>query len=345
MWNKSFKKSSLVIVSILMLLLTACGTNKSANTSATGAAAGNSPKEEPVNLKKVVLRLKWVHQAQFAGFYTAVEKGFYEEAGLDVEIRPGGSDFPAVQMVASGSEHFGVTGADQIIMGREKGVPVTAISTLYRETPFVLFSLKSSGITTMQDLEGQEVGVKLGGNEELTYRAMIESSGIDASRIKEMPVKFDLSPLLSGQVKVWPGYVINEVLAVEESGEEVNIIKPKDSGINFYADTLFTTQELIDKDPALVKSFVQASMKGWDYAIENPEEAAGFGLNYGKSLKLEHEVNMMNASIPMLLPDSPPLGKMDLKAWETLQQSLLNLDFLKKEQDLNQLFTNEFIEE
>ncbi|ASA24811.1 ABC transporter substrate-binding protein [Paenibacillus donghaensis] len=344
MWHKSTKKSSFLIVTMLMLLLTACGADNSKNSTATGSAAGNSAGTEPEALKKVVLRLKWVHQAQFAGFYSAVEQGFYKEAGLDVEIRPGGSDFPAVQMVASGSEEFGVTGADQIISGREKGVPVTAVATLYRQTPFVLFSLKSSGITTMKDLEGQQVGVKLGGNEELTYRAMVESAGIDASTIKEMPVKFDLSPLLSGQVKVWPGYVINEVLAVEETGEEVNIIKPADSGINFYADTLFTTQELIDKDPELVRSFVQASMKGWAYAVENPEEAAEFGLKYGDSLKLEHEVNMMKASIPMLQPESPPLGKMDLEAWSTLQQSLLDLDFLKKEQDLSTLFTNEFLE-
>ncbi|ULO08175.1 ABC transporter substrate-binding protein [Paenibacillus sp. 19GGS1-52] len=344
MWIKSSKKSSLVLATVLMFLLTACGANNNINSASTDSATANSTTTEPESLKKVVLRLKWVHQAQFAGFYTAVEKGFYKEAGLDVEIRPGGSDFPAVQMVASGSEEFGVTGADQIISGREKGVPVTAIATLYRQTPFVLFSLKSSNITTMKDLEGQEVGVKLGGNEELTYRAMVQSSGIDASTIKEIPVKFDLSPLLSGQVKVWPGYLINEVLAVEEAGEEVNIIKPIDSGINFYADTLFTTQGLIDKDPALVKSFVQASMKGWEYAIKNPEEAAGFGLKYGDSLNLEHEVNMMKASIPMLQPDSPPLGKMELEAWSTLQQSLLDLDFLKKEQDLSKVFTNEFVE-
>jgi NitT/TauT family transport system substrate-binding protein len=344
MWKISTKKSSVILMTVLTLLLTACGAKESTVTPATDSAATNAATAAPVTLKKVVLRLKWVHQAQFAGFYTAVEKGFYKEAGLDVEIRPGGSDFPAVQMVASGSEDFGVTGADQILLGREKGVPVTAISTIYRETPFVLFSLKSSGITTMKDLEGKEVGVKLGGNEELTYRAMVKSAGIDASKIKEMPVKFDLSPLLSGQVKVWPGYVINEVLAVQEAGQEVNIIKPQDNGINFYADTLFTKQSLIDKDPELVKSFVQASMKGWEYAMKNPEEAAGFGLKYGDKLDLKHEVSMMKASIPMLQPENLPLGKMDLAAWDTLQKSLMELKFLKKEQDLKQVFTNQFIE-
>jgi NitT/TauT family transport system substrate-binding protein len=340
MRNKS-KKAMFIVMGVLMLLVSACGSNANTAGESTSAAGGNAETKE---LKKVVLRLKWVHQAQFAGFYAAVQKGFYKDAGLDVEIRPGGSDFPSVQMVASGSEEFGVTGADQILLAREKGVPVTALSTIYRETPFVLFSLKESGIDSMDDLAGQPVGVKLGGNEELTYRAMAKNAGIDGSKVKEMPIKFDLSPLLSGRVKVWPGYVINEVLAVQEQGHEVNIIKPGDYDINFYADTLFTKQDLIDKDPEMVKNFVQASMKGWTYAIENPDEAAGFGLNYADNLKLEHEKSMMKASVPLLQPDNLPLGKMDTEAWEALQKSLIDLKFLKKEQDLEQVFSNQFIE-
>ncbi|WP_139996484.1 ABC transporter substrate-binding protein [Paenibacillus paridis] len=335
MWKLS-RKSMIIVMSALLLVLSACGSNSKSNSETAGGETGE--------LKKVVLRLKWVHQAQFAGFYTAVEKGFYKEAGLDVEIRPGGADFPSVQMIASGTEHFGVTGADQILMAREKGVPVTALSAIYRKTPFVLFSLKDSGITKMEDLVGEKIGVKLGGNEELTYRAMVKNAGIDGSKVEEMPAKYDLSPLLSGQVKAWPGYVINEVLAVQELGNEVNIIQPSDYDINFYADTLFTTEDIIKRDPEMVKSFVQASMKGWSYAIENPEEAAEFGLKYGDKLALDHEVSMMKASIPLLEPENLPLGKMDTEAWDVLQKNLIELDFLKKEQNLDDVFSNEFIE-
>jgi len=345
-------KSISIVMALMLLILSACGANGSGEsnaapetaTSGTTAEAPAASEEAPKELKKVVLRLKWVHQAQFAGFYAAVKKGFYEEAGLDVEIRPGGSDFPSVQMVASGSEQFGVTGADQILLAREKGVPVTAISTIYRETPFVLFSLKESGIAKVEDLIGQTAGVKLGGNEELTFRAMVSSAGVEPKSIEEMPIKFDLSPLLSGQVKVWPGYVINEVLAVQELGHEVNVIKPSDYGINFYADTLFTTQELIEKDPEMVKGFTQASMKGWAYALENPEEVAAFGLDYADNLKLDHEANMMKASVPLLQPQNLPLGKMDAEAWSTLQDSLMGLGFLKNAQTMEDIFTNEFIE-
>jgi ABC-type nitrate/sulfonate/bicarbonate transport system substrate-binding protein len=338
-------KSMPALLVVLIVLLTACGSgHANQNEGSPSSVSGNSSGDEAKDLKKVVLRLKWVHQAQFAGFYAAVEQGYYKEAGLDVEIYPGGPDFPSVQMVASGSEHFGVTGADQILLAREKGVPVKAVSAIYRETPFVLFTLKESGLTKVEDLVGHKVGVKLGGNEELTYRAMVKSAGVDAKAIEEMPVKYDLSPLLSGQVKAWPGYVINEVLAAQEQGREVNIIKPGDYGINFYADTLFTTEELMEKDPELVKHFVQASMKGWAYALEHPEEAAAYGLKYADNLNLEHEVNMMKASIPLLQPDNLPLGKMDAKEWETLQNSLMELGFLKSEQPLGEVFTNEFLQ-
>jgi len=337
-----------VVLALAAVLLGACGRSPgpaAAGPASPGAAQESSKPaatgEEP---KKVIVRLKWVHQAQFAGFYAAAEMGYYRDAGLDVEIRPGGSDFPAVQIVASGTEHFGVTGADQILLAREKGVPLKAIAVIYRETPFVLFSLKDSGIAKVEDFIGRKVGVKLGGNEELTYRAMVKNAGVDAGKIEEIPVKFDLSPLLSGEIHVWPGYVINEVLAAQEQGHEVNIIRPADYGINFYADTLFATESLIEKDPELVRSFVQATMKGWRYAVEHPEEAASFGLKYADNLNLEHEVNMMLSSVPLLKPENLPLGKMDGSAWESLQESLLELEFLKSPQNVEDAYTNEFLE-
>src|ERR1700744_5405851 len=96
-------------------------------------------------------RLKWFNQAQFAGFYVAKDKGLYKSAGLDVNVQPGGPDFPAIQMVAGGNEQFGVTGADQILIARSKGVPIVALAVIYRRNPFVLFSLAKSSIKTPAD--------------------------------------------------------------------------------------------------------------------------------------------------------------------------------------------------
>ena len=291
----------------------------------------------------VTVRLKWLNQAQFAGYYVAKEKGYYDAAGLNVSIQPGGPDFPAIQMVAGGSEQFGVTGADQILMARGKGAPVVAVAVLYRKDPFVLFSLKKSGINSPADFRGKTIGVKIGGNEELIYRAVLKKAGVAASSLTEIPVKFDLTPLLTGQVDVWPGYVINEVLAAQEKGFATTVISPADYGVSLYADTLFTTETMLKQHPDTVRAFVAATLKGWNEAVANPEEAARITVKYGSKLTYAHELAMMKASIPLLKPDEAAVGTMDPEGWSAVQKLLLDGGFLKAPVALGDAYTTRFI--
>jgi ABC-type nitrate/sulfonate/bicarbonate transport system substrate-binding protein len=286
----------------------------------------------------VTMRLKWFNQAQFAGFYVAEEKGFYKSAGLDVNIQPGGPDFPAVQMVTGGNEQFGVTGADQILIARSKGVPIVALAVIYRRNPFVMFSLQKSGIKTPADWIGKKVGVKIGGNEELIYRAVLAKGKIDKSQLTEIPVKFDIAPLLTGAIDVWPGYLINEVLTAEEKGFPVNIVYPSDYGIDLYADTLFTTEAVLKSKPDMVRNFVDATLKGWNSAIAAPEEAAKITVKYGDKLTYDHELAMMKASVPLLKPDTKPVGFMDAAGWTSAQKLLLDAGFQKEPIDVAKAF-------
>ena len=288
----------------------------------------------------VTVRLKWFNQAQFAGFYVAQQNGYYKAAGLDVNIQPGGPDFPAVQVVTGGSEQFGVTGADQILIARSKGVPVVALAVIYRRNPFVLFSLTKSGIKTPADFAGKTVGVKIGGNEELIYRAVLAKAGIDKAKLTEMPVKFDITPLLTGTVDVWPGYLINEVLAAKEKGFDVNVIYPADFGIDLYADTLFTTEKMLKEKPEVVRNFVAATLKGWDTAIAAPEDAAKITVKFGgDKLTYDHELAMMKASLPLLKPDGKPVGFMDEAGWDAAQKLLLGAGFQKQPVNVAEAFT------
>jgi NitT/TauT family transport system substrate-binding protein len=287
----------------------------------------------------VTVRLKWFNQAQFAGFYVAQQNGYYKAAGLNVNIQPGGPDFPAVQMVTGGSEQFGVTGADQILIARSKGVPVVALAVIYRRNPFVLFSLAKSGIKTPADFAGKTVGVKIGGNEELIYRAVLAKAGVDKSKLTEMPVKFDITPLLTGTVDVWPGYLINEVLAAKEKGFDVNVIYPADFGIDLYADTLFTTEKMLREKPDVVRNFVAATLKGWDTAIAAPEDAAKTTVKFGgDKLTYDHELAMMKASLPLLKPDGKPVGYMDEAGWDAAQKLLLGAGFQKQPVNIAEAF-------
>jgi NitT/TauT family transport system substrate-binding protein len=291
----------------------------------------------------VTLRLKWFHQAQFAGFYVAKEKEFYKSAGLNVDIQPGGLDFPAIQMVTGGNEQFGVTGADQILIARSKGVPVVALAVIFRRNPFVLFSLAKSGIKAPADYVGKNIGVKIGGNEELIYRAVLSKAGVDKANLNEIPVKFDISPLLAGTVDVWPGYLINEVLAAKEKGFDVNVVSPPDYGIDLYADTLFTTEKMLQEKPDVVRKFVTATLKGWSAAIAAPEEAAQITVKYGTKLTYDHELAMMKASLPLLQPDAQPVGWMDAANWTATQKLLVDGGFQKKPMDIGKAYTIEFL--
>ena len=303
-----------------------------------GMVAASAHADDPVTV-----RLKWFNQAQFAGFYVAQDKGYYKAAGLDVNIQPGGPDFPAVQMVAGGNEQFGVTAAEDILIARSKGVPVVALGVTYRRDPFVLFSLAKSGIKTPADFAGKKIGFKIGGNEELIYRAVMAKAGVDTSKFEEVPVKFDIAPLLTGAVDVWPGYTINEVLTASEQGFPVSIIYPADYGIDLYADTLFTTETMVKDHPDTVKKFVEATMHGWSDAIADPEAAAKTTLNYGDGLKYDHELAMMKASIPFLQPDPSPVGYMDAAKWSDMQKLLLDSGFQKMPVDVSQAFTTQFL--
>jgi len=288
----------------------------------------------------VTVRLKWLNQAQFAGFYVAKENGYYDQAGLNVSIQPGGSDFPAIQIVAGGSEQFGVTGADQILIARSKKVPVVAVAVIYRENPFVLFALKKSGITKASQFAGKNIGLKIGGSEELIYRAVLKSAGVDKGSLHEIPVRFDLSPLLTGQVDVWPGYLINEVLEAEEKGFEVSVIKPIDYGVAMYADTLFTTERVLKEKPDMVRRFVAATVHGWADAVADPEAAARITVKFGNKLAYPHELAMMKASVPLITAGGGIIGASRQSDWEELQKLLIDAKFQKTKVDVSKAFTN-----
>lgn len=291
--------------------------------------------------EKVSIRLQWVHQAQFAGYYYADKAGYYKNEDINVTLMPGGINAAAIPLVASGSDQFGVTGADQIILAREKGIPVVAIATIYRKSPFVLFSLKDSNITTPKQFIGKKIGFLLGS--EPVYRTLLKNAGVNSRELEEVPVTYDITPFLTKKIDVMPGYAINEVITAEEQGYTLNLIWPSDYGINFYADTLFTTEEMIKNRPDIVRKVVKATIKGWEEALENPEQAVTYTLQYSDKLTREHEMKMMNASIPLVKPDNNPVGSMDRAVWVSMQDLLLEQGVMKQAVDIGKSFTTEFL--
>ena len=300
-------------------------------------------KEKETVPDKVYVRLKWIYQAQFAGFFTAEKKGLYKESGMDVTLTPGGAESPSIQMVAGGGEQFGVTGMSQLMEARAKGVPVVALAVIYRKNPLIWFSINKN-IASAQDLSGKKVGVTIGSNSDILFRAMLKKAGVDIEKVEMVPVAYDISPVLTGQVDAYEGYVINQPITAREKGFETYIINPVDYGINFYADTLFTTEKMIKENPNLVRRFVKATLQGWEYAYSHPDEAVNYTLMYSDQLKREHETAMMQSSLELLKPDDKPIGTIDKKILEEMHQLMVNNNILKNSINLDELYTTKFLD-
>ena len=237
-----------------------------------GVILYNNIKNNTTTLEKTSVRLKWISQAQFAGFYTAQSEKIYEKAGLDVQIDPAGPNISSIQSVVSGNDEFGIAGADQIISAIDNGVPIVAVAVIYRETPESLVSKKSLNIKEPKDLEGKTVGV-IYGNDEILYYLFLKENNVNKDAINEVPAITGISQVMTDKVDAKMAYEMNDAVLLKLEGEEVNLLKFREYGVHFYADTIFTTKEMVEKNPEKVEKFVKASMKGWELASKEPEKA------------------------------------------------------------------------
>lgn len=294
-------------------------------------------------IQEVTLKLNWLHQAEFAGNYVAVEKGFYENQGLKVNIIPFDFNSSVTDSVISGEADFGVMGADVLLSSREQGIPIVAIAAIYKNNPAVMYSLKKNNIIRPQDFIGKTVGLETGSNTVYLYSAMMKRLNIDRSKINEVPIAYDAKEILDGSVDVATGYVINEPNIVKAENKDVNIIYMSDYGVDVYSDIIFTTENLINTNPDLVKRFLAATIDGWQYTIENPKEVVNIILKYATDSTRTHQENMLNDSIPLISTGVSSLGWMEQERWEQTYNILLDQKILSKPINITEAFNIKFL--
>ncbi len=309
-----------------------------------GALSITGCTKEKKELQEITLKLKYFHQAQFAGNYVANDKGFYADEDLKVNLDPFSHEESAIYAVSSGKAAFGITGSNEVIMARARGLPIKSFAVIYKTNPVCAYTLRSSGLVRPQDFIGKTVGLEKAPDIEMMYSAMITRLGIDRSQIKEVTIGFDATELLDGTVDVSTGYVVNEPQQAIKAGHEVNIILMADYGINMYGDVLFATEDTISNNPKLVERFLRATLKGWQYAIENQEEAVDITLKYATDRTKSHESYMLHTSIPLIHTGDSPLGWMEKARWEGVQNILLQQKLLDKEIDVGEVYTTRFLE-
>lgn len=281
---------------------------------------------------KVVLQLKWVTQGQFAGYYVAKDKGFYDEANLDVEIKAGGPDIAPPQVIAGGGADVVVDWMPSALASREKGVPLVNIAQPFKKSGMMLTCRKETGITSPEQFKGKTLGVWFFGNE-YPFLSWMSKLGIPteggADGVTVVKQGFNVDPLIQKQADCISTMTYNEYWQVIDAGipeSELVVFKYEDQGVATLEDGLYVLEENL-QDPAFVDKmarFVKASMKGWDYARENPEEAAGIVLENDETgaQTEEHQVRMVG-EIVKLLGDVGSAGALDTADADRTVQTLL----------------------
>jgi NitT/TauT family transport system substrate-binding protein len=281
--------------------------------------------------QEVTLQLKWVTQAQFAGYYVALDQGFYEEEGLEVTIKPGGPDIAPPQVIAGGGADVIVEWMPAALAAREAGLPLVNIAQPFKSSGMELTCRNDSGVTSTKDFPGHTLGVWFFGNE-YPFLSWMSTLGIPTDGGKEgvtvLKQGFNVDPLLQNQAACISTMTYNEYWQVIDAGfkpEDLTVFKYQDQGVATLEDGLYVLGDRLE-DPAFVETmgkFVRASMHGWKWAEENPEDAAMIVLDYDETGAQEehHQIRMMG-EVAKLTAGSD--GSLDPADFERTVRTLLS---------------------
>jgi signal transduction histidine kinase/CheY-like chemotaxis protein len=300
---------------------------------AENSAAGINPK---LNLEKVVLQLKWLHQFQFAGYYAAKELGYYERAGLDVEIRQRGRGIDICEEVVSGRADYGVMGND-VVLKYMNGRPLVVMAALFQHSPVAIISTKESGISTPQDLLGRRLMWQRGFG--LIIPIMLMHEGIPLDKISLHDFTYDINDLTSGKVDAMAAYITEMPYHLEKAGIPYNIIYPHHYGAHFYGDCLVTSKATAENHTQRTQRFLEASLKGWKYAMDNPDEIVRLlKSKYPSRNTSEQLLYEAKAMRELMLPDLIELGHMNPGRWQSMADSFVKLGEAKAGYSMEGLF-------
>ncbi|MDF2922401.1 MAG: myristoyl transferase [Paenibacillaceae bacterium] len=341
MKKASWKFRGAMLTAVMVLtasILGACG-DSDKETSASGSVP-------------VKLQLKWVPQAQFAGYYVAAEKGYYKDEGLDVTIVPGGPDIVPEQQVANGAADIGVDWVASLLAHQEQGLPLVEIAQIYQQSGLVLVSKKDKNIATPADLKGKKVGNWMGGNE-FELLALFDKYKLDPNKdLQFVKQGFTMDQFLAGELDAASAMTYNEYQVVLEQGipaSDLSVIDMNKEGVAMLEDNLFANKEWLSKNKETAAKFVRASLKGWKDAVEKPDEAVASIMKVVEkgSTSEAHQKTMMTEVAKLVAPsgfDMAKLGFIDDAKFKQTADIALKFGVIKKEADLKAAYTNEIVE-
>jgi NitT/TauT family transport system substrate-binding protein len=318
-----------------------------AAAAVAGATAFPRPGPPPAHAQSptaLALQLGWFANAQMAGDFTALGKGYFKDAGLDVRIVPGGPSIDPVGVVASGSVPIGnVASIGVLVSGRSRGVPIKAFATAFQRHPFAFFFLRDKGIKTPADFAGKTIGIQ--GTARPLLDAVLAKYSVPRDKVNVIIIGGTTTPLLNGQADVVSGWVINYAQNQPIQGKSDHFLL-WDLGIRMYAYTYFTTDQALAARKDVLTRYVAAAGKGWQYAKDHPEEAVDFVLKHASGLDRDMELPTWKVSIPYV--SSPATqqqgwGYMDPQVWTALADTYHALDQIPRKVTADEVMTDEIV--
>jgi len=328
-------KKLISLFSVLTLLLFSACSQEDANDV-----------KEKKELKDVTLMLDWFPNTNHTGIYVALEKGYYEEQGLNVEIQEPGEGLSAEQVVASGQSDFAISYQEALTQARSTGIPIVSIAAIIQENTSAFASLKEANITSPKDFEGKRYGGWGSPTEEAVLKALSDKYGIDYSKIEQVTLgQTDFFQSIGRDADFeWIYYGWDGVEALRQ-GIELNYIflKDIDPALNYYTPIIVTSEEKIEQNPDMVKAFMAATAKGYDFAIKNPEEAANILIKHVPDLNEE----LVKASQKWLSEqyqgEAEQWGIQKEEVWKRFADWMYNQNLIENNIDSKKAFTNEFL--
>ena len=352
-----YRRPLIATVAAVALAVTACSTTPAANNSgSSGGGTAGAP-------AKVSLQLQWVAQGQFAGYYAAVDQGYYKDAGLDVTIKEGGVDIVPQTVLAQGQADYAIAWVPKALATREAGANIVDIAQVFQRSGTLQVSFADKGITTPADFAGKTVGNWGFGNEYEVFAALGQANLDPATDVTLVQQDFDMSGLLSGDIDAAEAMIYNEYAQVLETvnpdtGElyqpsDLNVISYEEDGVGMLQDAIWADGERLASDDAyrdIAVRFVTASLQGWAYCRDNVQACTDLIVAQGSKLGASHQLWQMNEINQLIWPAPDGVGVINQAAWDRTAEIAQNTPNLEGTTVLTappdaDAFTNDIITE
>ncbi len=331
--------------SLLLIVLSACLLSsgcESRSTAGKGSGGDIDAQGDGTSLTPVTLQLNWFPEAEHGGYYAALVHGYYRDAGLNVEIMPGGPDSPVVQLVARRKADFGVVNADNILFGRAQQAPIVALMAPLQISPRCIIVHESSGIRDFQGL--RDMTIAMSPSNAYTYFLRRK---LPLENVQVVPYTGNVAQFLVDRNFAQQGYVFSEPFVARKQGGDPHVLMVSDLGFNPYSSVLITNDELAKANPQLVRKMVAASVRGWQTYLAEPDKTNAYVHRVNPQMDLDILAYGAQTLAPLVLDpvaEQQGLGTMSRQRWQQLADQLIETEQLKPGRvDINQVFSTQFL--